>query len=145
MWMRYSNIVTLDSKGRILLPGHLRRSLEAESGMEILLIPDQEGGHIKLLPLIKNRTVELKLHIPDYMGSMASVLHALGDYNLAILMSESRSLVRGKLIEWNLIADMTGCPDLDKLTAHLSAMPQVKRLEITRHGQKPLHQQTKSL
>jgi bifunctional DNA-binding transcriptional regulator/antitoxin component of YhaV-PrlF toxin-antitoxin module len=103
--MRNSNIVKVDSKGRILIPIHIRKFLSAEEGTEIIIIPDREKGQAKVLPLLKEKTAEFRFMIDDLPGSLAKIADILSDYGLNIIMSESRTLVKGKVAEWDVIVD----------------------------------------
>ncbi|MBU0953138.1 MAG: hypothetical protein KKA90_01805 [Nanoarchaeota archaeon] len=129
--MNHSNIVTLDEKGRILLPKHLRKQMSAGPGTEILMIHDSDEGQLRLLPLVKERTARFKLLLPDYLGSMVKVMSIFADYKVNVIMSESRSLGKGKLLEWHLIADTSACGDrMDDLLKQLSKSPIIEKFEV---------------
>ena len=104
--MRKSNIAKIDSKGRILLPVHVRRSMNTEDGTEFVIFP--EDGCIKILPLLKGKTAELRFLINDAPGSLAAVANALSDFGVNIIMSQSRTMPKNKTAEWDIIADITG-------------------------------------
>ncbi len=103
--MRNSNIVRVDSKGRILIPIHIRKFLDADDGTEMVLISDKEKGYVKILPLLKDKTAELRFTISDIPGTLAKIAGILSDYGFNIIMSESRTLVKGKMAEWDVIID----------------------------------------
>ena len=103
--MRNSNIVRLDSKGRILIPIHIRKYLGLNDGTELILVEDNDKKQVRLLPLIKEKTAKLRFTIDDVPGALAYIADVLSDYRINIIMSESRTLVKGKTAEWNIIVD----------------------------------------
>ena len=63
--MRHKNITKMDSKGRMLIPSHIRKLLNASEGTEFIIIPDKENSHAKILPLIKENTAEINILMGD--------------------------------------------------------------------------------
>jgi bifunctional DNA-binding transcriptional regulator/antitoxin component of YhaV-PrlF toxin-antitoxin module len=132
--MRHSNIMKLDSKGRLLIPVHMRNKLEAGVGTEVMLISDDETNEIKIVPLIKDKNAELKFLLTGIPDSLAIVANMLANHNINILMSQSRTLVRGKMAEWDVIVDTSSSNNgnLDKLREELQTSKFVKNVEIVR-------------
>lgn len=131
--MRNSNIVRVDSKGRILIPIHIRKFLGADDGTEIIIIPDREKGQAKVLPLIKEKTSEIRFLINDIPGSLAKIADTLSAYGLNIIMSESRTLVKGKSAEWDVIVDTSESNGtIEQLKKDLQHSKTIKGLEVLR-------------
>ncbi len=103
--MNASYITKMDSKGRVLIPGHIREHLKIDRNSELVLVPDKEGSHIRLLPLVKGKTTKLRFLLADRPGSLASVANFLSSNNFNIIMSESRTLQKDKLAEWDVLID----------------------------------------
>jgi bifunctional DNA-binding transcriptional regulator/antitoxin component of YhaV-PrlF toxin-antitoxin module len=124
----------LDSKGRLLIPVHMRNKLEAGEGTEVMLISDDETNEIKIVPLIKDKNAELKFLLTGIPDSLAIVANMLANHNINILMSQSRTLVRGKMAEWDVIVDTSSSNNgnLDKLKDELQTSTFVKNIEIVR-------------
>ena len=95
----------LDSKGRLLIPVHIRKNLNAKEGTEVMIINDDDTNEIKIVPLIKGRNAELKFLLTGIPDSLAMVANIMATHNINIIMSQSRTLVRGKMAEWNVIVD----------------------------------------
>ena len=106
--MRGSNITTIDSKGRVLIPSHLRKNLRINDGTEMILFPDSEKSELRMLPLVKGKSAKIRLMLTDLPDSLASVAGVLSINNVKIITSESRSS-SGNLTEWNLIVDISKC------------------------------------
>ncbi len=131
--MRNSNIVRLDSKGRILVPIHIRHMLKAEEGTEVVIIPDKNNGHVKILPLVNGKTAEIRLLLKDLPGSLAKIANILMEYDINIIMSDSRTLARGDLAEWNVIVDTSEFSNgFDSLRERLLNSDAVKNVEVVR-------------
>lgn len=131
--MRNSNIVKIDSKGRILIPIHIRNFLKAKEGTEIVIIPDNEKSQVRMLPLIKEKTAEFRILLSDMPGSLAGIASTLSDYGVNIIMSESRTLVKGKQAEWDVIVDTSESNGtMDQLQKELIQSKLVKNVEVMR-------------
>ncbi len=131
--MRNSNIVRIDQKGRVLLPKHIRGFLKAEDGTEVVLIPDNESGHVKVVPLINDKTMELRFVIKDFPGSLATVAETLAKSGIDIIMSESKTLMKGKFAEWDVIVDTSNYNDgVEKIREELLSNNIIKKMEVLR-------------
>ena len=131
--MRNSNIVRIDQKGRVLLPKHIRNFLKADDGTEVVLIPDNESGNIKVIPLINDKTMELRFVIRDFPGSLATVAETLARNSIDIIMSESKTLVKGKFAEWDVIVDTSNYNDgIEKIKKQLLNNELIKKMEVLR-------------
>jgi len=129
--MRNSNITKLDSKGRILIPIHIRKQIEAANGTEMIIIPDNEKKQARILPLIKEKTAEFKLLMNDHPGSLASIASMLSEYDIDIIMSQSSTISKGRLAEWNVIADISRCNgNLKNLKNNLMASKFIRKVDI---------------
>lgn len=127
--MRKTNIAKIDSKGRILLPVHIRRNLTVDDGTEFVVFP--EDGCVKILPLLKGKTAELRFLIADSPGSLAEVAKTLADYGVNIIMSQSRSMPKQKLAEWDIIADITTLNgSFERVQTQIRQLASVKKLEV---------------
>ncbi len=130
--MKNSNITRVDSKGRILIPNHIRKDLNVSEGTEIIIMPDNKG-QMRMFPLIKERTAKFRFLLSDLPGSLASIASVLAEYNINIIMSESRSLSRHNMAEWDIIADISECDgNLEKLKAALQKLPTIKSVELVK-------------
>ncbi|MEM7816104.1 MAG: ACT domain-containing protein [Candidatus Aenigmatarchaeota archaeon] len=129
--MRNVNITKMDSKGRILIPSHIREILDIEEGTEIIIIPNSEKSEARLLPLTKNNTAEIKIRMTDSPGSLAGIAKMLEKHKISILMSKTRSIVKGKVAEWDMIVDISNSSkQLDKIKSSFLGSGFIKHMEI---------------
>jgi len=129
--MRSTNISKLDSKGRLLIPSHIRKFLSVDEGTEVIILPDNEKAEARILPLVRDKTAEFRITMTDSPGSLALIADMLARYNVNVLMSKSRSVVKGKLAEWDLIVDTSGCNGrLEKMKTSILNSSLIKNMEI---------------
>ncbi|MEM3733025.1 MAG: AbrB family transcriptional regulator [Candidatus Bathyarchaeia archaeon] len=109
--MKLAKIVRLDSKGRILIPSSVRIGLGLSKGMYLMIYADLNEKEIRLTPFAdpKAKLVNFKITILDTPGALAKVALILAKYGVDLLSSESRTLQRGKIAEWNAIGDISKC------------------------------------
>ena len=131
--MRNSNIVKLDSKGRVLIPIHIRKFLSVDDGTELIIVEDNDKQQVRVLPLIKDKTAEMRFNILDSPGSLAFIADTLADYKINIIMSESRTLVKGKMAEWDVIVDTSECNgSLEQFKKDIVSSGKIKSVDILR-------------
>ncbi|RLJ09606.1 MAG: hypothetical protein DRP15_03130 [Candidatus Aenigmatarchaeota archaeon] len=129
--MKDINIVTVDSKGRILIPAHIRRFLEANEGTKIMLIPDKENCELKILPLLKGKNAKIRFIVTDLPKALAKITKELSSNNIEILMSKARLLEKGQS-EIEFIVDISKCNgNMSHLKKNLVETGLVKRMKIT--------------
>ncbi len=130
--MESPNIVKVDSKGRILIPVQFRSHLGVEEGTEMIIVPDDENNHFRILPIAKDGTAELRMLLSNMPSSLASVADALSAHSFDILVSESRRM-SGELTEWKIIVDLANRNDgLETLRDVISNIDGVKSLDVVR-------------
>src|SRR3989338_1478691 len=101
------NIVRIDSKGRIIIPFHIRDYLGLKEGTE-LIVSNNGRKELKIFPLLEN-TAQVEILLSDTPGSLAKILDVLTTHNADILMSTSKTIERGKMAEWVAILDISEC------------------------------------
>ncbi len=130
--MESPNIVKVDSKGRILIPVQFRDGMGVEQGTEMIIVPDDQNNHFKILPIAKECTAELRMLLSNMPSSLASVADALSAHSFNILVSESRRMGED-LTEWRIIVDLPNRNiGVDTLTDVISGINGVKSLDVIR-------------
>ena len=128
--MKNFNVVRLDSKGRVLVPFHIRNQMELDDGIELVVVGN-ENKEIKLFPLIKGRAATMHMLFSDSPGSLSKILDIISRSNIDIITSISRTLEKGELAEWSAIVDVSRCNgSMKKLESRLSKMKIVKKIEV---------------
>ncbi|MBI5176645.1 hypothetical protein HY995_01000 [Candidatus Micrarchaeota archaeon] len=119
--MSSSQIVRLDSKGRIVIPSGFRNFLRLKPDSEVLVTLDSEGGRLTITPAGEKKLVRLVIGISDAPGSLANAAKVLADSGVDLVSSESRSVARGKSAEWRVTCSADSVKDLNSLKKKLVA------------------------
>ena len=109
--MRMTEIVRVDSRGRITMPSSIREAAKLSEGMYVMLIADLDKKEIRITPFAdpEAKLVELSITFSDVPGALAKSAFILADEGVDLLSSESRTLRRGKSAEWVVVADVSRC------------------------------------
>jgi AbrB family looped-hinge helix DNA binding protein len=106
-----TEIVRVDSRGRITMPSSIRDAIKLSEGMYVMLIADLDKKELRITPFAdpEAKLVELSITFSDVPGALAKSASILADQGVDLLSSESRTLRRGKSAEWIVIADISRC------------------------------------
>jgi AbrB family looped-hinge helix DNA binding protein len=109
--MRMTEIVRVDSRGRITMPSSIREAVRLSEGMYVMLIADLDEKEVKIAPFAdpEAKLIELSITFSDIPGVLAKAAGILADQGVDLLSSESRTLRRGKSAEWVVVADISRC------------------------------------
>ena len=109
--MRMTEIVRVDSRGRITMPSSIREAVKLSEGMYVMLIADLEKKEVRIAPFADPEAilVELSIAFSDIPGALAKAANILAKEGVDLLSSESRTLRRGKSAEWIIVADVSRC------------------------------------
>ena len=125
--MKNFNVVKVDSKGRIIVPYHIRDYLGLQEGTE-LIVTNYEQKELRIFPLLKG-TASIDVLMTDAPGSLAKLLDAVSRNKAEILLSVSKTIERGKLAEWNAILDISKSKR-KKLENEIKKLGVVKKVHI---------------
>ena len=106
-----TEIVRVDSRGRITMPSSIREAIRLSEGMYVMLIADLDKKELRITPFAdpEAKLVELSIRFNDVPGALAKAASTLANQGVDLLSSESRTLRRGKSAEWIVIADVSRC------------------------------------
>jgi AbrB family looped-hinge helix DNA binding protein len=103
-------IVRVDSKGRVTIPAYMREELGMHDGSYASVRIDRESQTISvgLFAGPGAKLVQMKMVISDRPGALARIARTLSELNLDLLISNSRTIRKGELAEWVVVADFAG-------------------------------------
>jgi AbrB family looped-hinge helix DNA binding protein len=109
--MRRTEIVRVDTRGRITMPLSIREAVRLSEGMYVMLIADLDKKEVRITPFAdpEAKLVEISITFSDIPGALAKAANILADQGVDLLSSESRTLRRGKSAEWVVVADVSKC------------------------------------
>ncbi|MBI4018834.1 MAG: hypothetical protein HY364_01105 [Candidatus Aenigmarchaeota archaeon] len=121
------NVVKIDSKGRMIIPFQLRDYLRLKEGTQVI-ITNNENKELKIIPLLDS-TVYIEVIFVDEPASLMKIIDIISKNKIDILMSTSKTIERGKLAEWNAIADAASS-NVAKLEADFASLKMIKKFKI---------------
>jgi len=130
--MRIVSVQKIDDKGRLSIPVKVREVLGLKEGMRVLLVADVRERRITVNPFAdpEAKLVEFRMSLEDIPGALAKAASILAREGIDLLFSESRTLRRGELAEWVVIADYSRCDkDVDDIREELINERCVKAVE----------------
>jgi len=106
-----SEIVRIDSRGRVTMPASIRDAVRLSEGMYVILLADLDRKEVRIVPFAdpEARLVEFRITFSDVPGALAKAADVLARQGVDLLSSESRTLRRGESAEWIVIADVSKC------------------------------------
>lgn len=128
-FIRNFNIVRIDTKGRIIVPSHIRDYLGLKEGTE-LIVANNGNKELRIFPLLNGSTARISVTAAETPASLPKILDVLFKNKVEILVSMTKSIDRGKLLEWTAIADTSGCGNAKKLEGMLKRMKFVEKAEV---------------
>ena len=130
--MRMSEIVRVDSRGRVTMPSSIRDAVRLSEGMYVILIADLDKKEVRIVPFAdpEAKLVEFRITFSDVPGALAKAADVLARQGVDLLSSESRTLRRGESAEWIVIADVSKCKckleELERKVVEEGAAKEVK-------------------
>ncbi|MHA1819997.1 MAG: hypothetical protein ACTSU2_16230 [Promethearchaeota archaeon] len=115
--MKETEILKLDSRGRIVIPRIMRKSLGLTENTQLMAISDSETKEIRIIPLqlLDNKVyIKLKIKMDDKPGALAKIAETFGLLNVSLVYGESIVIKKGTEAEWTVIAPQPDIP-LDEL------------------------------
>ncbi|MFH1420349.1 MAG: hypothetical protein ABIG30_00045 [Candidatus Aenigmatarchaeota archaeon] len=123
------NIVKIDSKGRILVPFHIRNYIDLDEDSEVMIINNGKK-EIKIIPIVAGENASMSAMIKDTPGALAKTLDVLSKHKVDILASRSKTLEKGKHAEWSAILDVSQCKDIKKFHDEMKELDVIEKVEV---------------
>ncbi len=131
--MRLSEIVKVDSKGRVTIPLVVREALGIVEGMNIILISDPDKREIVLTPLpsTESKLYELRIEFKDVPGALAKTSEKLAELGVDQVTTQCTTVKRGEYAECIIIVDLARAKtDIEELKNILSSLPEVRFIQV---------------
>ncbi len=119
-WIRLTEILSLDARGRIVIPKNIRKLMDLDDHSQLMLEADSERKEMRLIPFYDvKKTVQMRIIMADIPGSLAAIAKIFGDLNINLLYGNSRIIQRGKVAEWTVVSPLPGNITLEDLRAKI--------------------------
>ena len=106
--MKEVKILTIDERGRIVIPQIVRRSLGITTNSQLMMVSDSEIKEIKITPIgLQNESnlIKLRITMGDTPGALAKLATTFGDLNLSMMYSEAVIVEKDKTAVWTVISE----------------------------------------
>lgn len=131
------DFTVMDYKSRITIPLKVRKLLGLREGMKFLVIANALRKEVRIIPLaeLHAKVYRIRILMADRPGVLAKVATLLAEENVDLLMTESRTIRRGEIAEWIVMADLSKCKlDVSELLDRIRSFDFVKNIEIAQLG-----------
>ncbi|MFW9773598.1 MAG: AbrB/MazE/SpoVT family DNA-binding domain-containing protein, partial [Candidatus Thorarchaeota archaeon] len=124
-------VITIDNRGRIVIPQLIRKSLGLTTNSQLMLVADSENKEIKITPIglsDEKRPIKLRITMKDVPGALAKLAGTFGEQGLSMMYSEAVIIEKDKTAEWTVISES---PDnLDELRKVLREKGEAIKVEV---------------
>jgi len=106
--MKEVKILTIDERGRIVIPQIVRRSLGITTNSQLMMVSDSEIKEIKITPIgLRNESnlIKLRITMGDTPGALAKLATTFGDLKLSMMYSEAVIVEKDKTAVWTVISE----------------------------------------
>jgi AbrB family looped-hinge helix DNA binding protein len=118
--MKETEILKIDSRGRIVIPRGMRKNLGLKENSHIMLISDSNENELRIIPLPfsdEQAFMRLRIIMPDEPGALSQVSKVFGDLGLSLLYGQEVILKKNQSAEWTVISPIPDVPIDDLKTA----------------------------
>ncbi|MFX0059581.1 MAG: ACT domain-containing protein [Candidatus Heimdallarchaeota archaeon] len=118
--MKEVKVLTIDDRGRIVIPQIIRKSLGLTTNSQLMMVSDSETKEIKITPIglaDERNPIKLRITMKDIPGALAKLATTFGEHGLSMMYSEAVIVERDKKAVWTVISESPD--DLDELKENL--------------------------
>jgi AbrB family looped-hinge helix DNA binding protein len=130
--MKEVKILTIDERGRIVIPQIVRKSLGITTNSQLIMISDSEAKEIKITPVglrSESDLIKLRITMGDIPGALAKLATAFGDLKLSMMYSEAVIVEKNKTAVWTVISESPSFP-IEELRKILKEKGEALKIEF---------------
>jgi len=101
-------IITIDNRGRIVLPLVTRKNLGITTNSQLMLVSDSETKEIRITPIglrDESNLVKLRVVMKDIPGALAKLLDIIAEEGIGLVYSEAVIVEKDKTAVWTAISE----------------------------------------
>ena len=106
--MRIKKIISIDERGRIVIPKEARNALGITTNSQLMMISDSEAKEIRITPIgFSGDKIPIKLRVTmaDIPGALARLATLFGNLGLSMMYSEAVIIEKDKTAVWTVISE----------------------------------------
>lgn len=130
--MKEIKILTIDNRGRIVIPQIIRKSLGLTTNSQLMMVSDSETKEIRISPIglgDEKVPIKLKITMADTPGALAKLASMFGKFGLSMIYSEAVIVEKDKIAVWTVISESPKFP-VDELKQRLIKEGNALKVEI---------------
>ncbi len=105
--MKDVKIISIDNRGRIVLPLVTRKNLGITTDSQLMLVSDSETKEIRITPVgisKEEKPIKFRITMIDEPGSLAKIATIFGDFGISLMWGESIIIEKSKTAIWTVIS-----------------------------------------
>jgi AbrB family looped-hinge helix DNA binding protein len=135
---KFSEVVKVDDRGRIVIPGSTRKVMKLAAGTKLIMMVDDEKNEIRLTPFIDQNAnpVQIRVVMADTQGALAKITAIIGEMGINLLYEEAHVVSKGVKAEWQCIADLAPMKQaltMDQIKARIKESKTALEVEIQKY------------
>ena len=106
--MKDVKIITIDNRGRIVLPLVTRKNLGLTTNSQLMLVSDSETKEIRITPIglkDEGNLIKIKVIMKDVPGALAKILDIFAEEAISLVYSEAVIIEKDKTAVWTAISE----------------------------------------
>ena len=131
--MKDVKIISIDNRGRIVLPLVTRKNLGITTNSQLMLVSDSETKEIRITPVgitKEEKPIKFRITLKDEPGSLAKIATIFGDLGISLMYGESVILEKSKTAIWTVIGPTPNQITLEELRENLVKNGKAVNVEI---------------
>ena len=104
--MKEVRIVTLDARGRVVIPYIIRKSVGITTNSQLMVVADSDSKEIRIKPVgmaEESNLMKFRITMEDVPGSLARIATTFGDLGISLIYGESMTVEKDKVAIWTVI------------------------------------------
>ena len=104
--MKEVRIVSIDNRGRIVIPQIVRKSLGLTTNSQLMMVSDSEIKEIKMTPIglvHEKQLIKFRIVMKDEAGALAKIASAFANHGISLIYGESMIVEKEKTAIWTVI------------------------------------------
>ena len=131
--MKDVKIISIDNRGRIVLPLITRKNLGLTVDSQLMLVSDSEIKEIRITPVgitKDEKPIKFRITMNDEPGSLAKIANTFGNLGISLMYGESVIIEKSKTAIWTVISPTPKNISLEEVRDSLKKEGRALHVEI---------------
>lgn len=116
--MREVRIITIDKRGRIVIPNIVRKSLGITENAQLMMVADSESKEIKIIPIGLSedfKPIRFRITMKDEPGALAKIATIFGEKGVSMMYCDAVIEKKGESAIFTVIFESGQDVNLEEL------------------------------